>query len=111
MFVSARWQQRFRDSNYKELKVYDIQYLQTVKAKRIEKFTVTVKSSDIDDRFINDFMTQVDENPGQTMLYFRIVDDERNTSVLLRSKSKTVELTRKLLNYIDSNPLMTYHVN
>ncbi len=111
VFVSARWQQRFRDSNYKELKVYDIQYLQTVKAKRIEKFTVTVKSSDIDDRFINDFMTQVDENPGQTMLYFRIVDDERNTSVLLRSKSKTVELTRKLLNYIDSNPLMTYHVN
>ena len=111
VFVSAKWQSRFGNSNYRELKVYDIQYLQTVKAKRIEKFTVTMKSSDIDDRFVNDLMTQVDENPGQTLLYFRIVDGENNSSVLLRSKTKTVEVTKRLINYIESMPGLSYKVN
>lgn len=49
VFITAKCSQKYRDSNYFDFIVSDIQYLQTVKAKRIEKFTIIVDSDAIDE--------------------------------------------------------------
>ena len=111
VFITAKCSQKYRDSNYFDFIVSDIQYLQTVKAKRIEKFTIIVDSDAIDESMVNDISTMICDSPGSTQLYFQIRDVGSQTQVMLRSTSRSVNLKPDLVAYIDSNPKMSYHVN
>lgn len=111
VFITAKCVQRYRDSNYYDLKIADIQYLQTVKDQRIEKFTITMDSTSIDETVVNDISTMLRNSPGSTQLYFQINDVTSNSYVLLRSKMGPISLKHKFMTYIEVNPEMSYHVN
>ena len=111
VFITAKCVQKYRDSNYYDLKIADIQYLQTVKDQRIEKFTITMDSTSIDETVVNDISTMLRNSPGSTQLYFQINDVTSNSYVLLRSKMGPISLKHKFMAYIEANPEMSYHVN
>ena len=111
VFITAKCVQRYRDSNYYDLKIADIQYLQTVKDQRIEKFTITMDSTSIDETVVDDISTMLRNCPGSTQLYFQINDVTSNSYVLLRSKMGPISLKHKFMAYIEANPEMSYHVN
>ncbi|EFZ37119.1 DNA polymerase III, alpha subunit [Hoylesella oralis ATCC 33269] len=111
VFITAKCLQKYRDSDYYDFRISDIQYMQTIKKERIEKFTITMNDVAVDESLVNDIATMVVQNPGTTQLYIQIVDKEHNNSILLRSMAKTVNLTHDFINYIESNPEMSYHVN
>lgn len=111
VFITAKCIQKYRDSNYYDLKIADIQYLQTVKDQRIEKFTITMDSTSIDETVVNDISTMLRNSPGSTQLYFQINDVTSNSYVLLRSKMGPISLKHKFMTYIEANPEMSYHVN
>lgn len=111
VFITAKCVQRYRDSNYYDLKIADIQYLQTVKDQRIEKFTITMDSTSIDETVVDDISTMLRNSPGSTQLYFQINDVTSNSYVLLRSKMGPISLKHKFMTYIEANPEMSYHVN
>jgi DNA polymerase-3 subunit alpha len=111
IFVRCKFSQRFATSNYIDMKVLEVQYLQTVRDNYIERFTITINSEAVNDSFVNDLSTLVAERPGKTELYLQIVDRAHNTNLLLRSSSKTISLDRALLQYIESNEDMSYQVN
>ena len=111
VYITAKCIQRFRDSNYYDFRVSDIQYLQTIKRDRIEKLTITISNSVVNESFVNDITTMIAQNPGTTRLYFQIMDKEHCDSIMLHSTAMTINLTRDFINYIESNPDMSYHVN
>lgn len=111
VFITAKCVQKYRDSNYYDLKIADIQYLQTVKDQRIEKFTITMDSTSIDETVVNDISTMLRNSSGSTQLYFQINDVTSNSYVLLRSKMGPISLKHKFMTYIEANPEMSYHVN
>lgn len=111
VFITAKCVQKYRDSNYYDLKIADIQYLQTIKDQRIEKFTITMDSTSIDETVVNDISTMLRNSPGSTQLYFQINDVTSNSYVLLRSKMGPISLKHKFMTYIEANPEMSYHVN
>ena len=111
VFITAKCVQKYRDSNYYDLKIADIQYLQTVKDQRIEKFTITMDSTSIDETVVNDISTMLRNSPGSTQLYFQINDVTSNSYVLLRSKMGPISLKHKFMTYIEANSEMSYHVN
>jgi len=111
VFITAKCVQKYRDSNYYDLKIADIQYLQTVKDQRIEKFTITMDSTSIDETVVNDISTMLRNSLGSTQLYFQINDVTSNSYVLLRSKMGPISLKHKFMTYIEANPEMSYHVN
>ena len=85
--------------------------MQTIKANRLEKFTITISSDAIDETVVTDISTMVESAVGKTQLYIQVIDQEHNVSMMLRSKNHSIEIKKDLLNYIDSNPNMSYHVN
>ena len=93
------------------LQIQNIEYLQTVKNERVERFTINVPSKAIDETMVNDVMSIVSETPGHTELYFNIIDEEAHMNVLLRSQKQQIEVGKELVQYIDSRPEMSYHVN
>ncbi len=111
VYITAKSQQRFRDSNSYELKIENIELLQDVKEKRIETITITMDVTKIDDTMVNDLYTLISNHPGNTQLYFQIKDVENNSNVKLKSNKSKVDVVRELLSYIKENPALDYSIN
>ena len=102
---------RFHTSKFLSFNVSDIQFLQTVKEERLEKFTIVFDRGNIDDTIVDDITTYVTENPGKTQLFFQINDHEHNTSLSLKAHGNSIDLNRKLVQYINMRDDLSYFVN
>ena len=111
VYIMAKCQKRHRDSDYYELRVQDIQYMQTIKDTRLEKITLSIDSTELTEAVVKDISTLVEKAPGKVQLYVQVVDSVHNVSLMLRSRSHTVDVTNELLNYVDAHPAMSYHIN
>ena len=110
IFVTAKCQPRFRNSESYELKVQNVQQLYDVKEKRLEKFTISIPASKVTDETISNISTLLDGNEGNTQLYIQLHTSE-NDFVTLRSKGKGINIDRKLLDYIAAEEEMDYFIN
>lgn len=104
-------QPRFRDSSYLDLRVLDIQYLQAVKDSNIEKITIMLDSTNIDDTAVNDLTTMLKSMPGSVQVYFNIKAPGQEGNVTLRSKNVNIEVKNELISYIEENDDMDYCIN
>ncbi len=109
VYVTAKLVKRFRDSNYYDLRIGDIQYMQTVKENSINKLTVVVDDSLFDTRVVNDLVAAIDDSPGKTSLFFQIHD--ANGNLTLRSRKRTVEVTHQLITFIEQTDGLNYFIN
>lgn len=111
VFVTAKCAKKYANSQYYYMFIQSIEYLQTVKENRIERFTINVKSKDIDEAVANDILSMVTDAPGKTELYFNVNDEESNTNVLLHARAGGIEVSRKLVQYVMDAENMSYSVN
>ena len=102
---------RFQKNDQLELKVTGVEYLQTVKEKAIDRITITLVSDLLDTQVVADLSELIDENPGNTKLFFQLRDSMGEKHVLLRSKNKTVDIRHTLIDFIDSHESMDYKIN
>ena len=93
-----------------EVKVKTIELLPEVKEKVIEKLTVSLPLSEINDEFIEEFTTLVKANPGHVELNFYIRDEEGQT-VALTSKGVKITLQKEIVTYLKSQSLLSYKIN
>ena len=111
VLVKAQFVQRFRGSDMMEMRVTDIQYLQTVKDQKIERLTITVNADKIDDTVVTDLVSVINDSPGNTQLYFQVYDGASNRPFGLRSKHGKVDLSRELMAFIKENEALGYKIN
>ena len=111
VYVTGKMQPRFQYSDQMELKVQDVQYLQAVKEKAIDRITITLSADLLDEQVVTDLGELIVENPGKTKLYFRLVDRTGKGHVLMRSTSKYVDVKSTLLRFIDQAPALDYKIN
>jgi len=109
--VKAQMRQRFRDSNFYDLSISDIQFLQTIKDKAFEKFTIAIDAEALTDQIVEDIAEIVSQNPGPTKLCFSIRDAATNKSLTFQSQKHQITVVQKLVSYIESNEDMKYYVN
>lgn len=111
VFVKAKYVKRFPTSQYFSLVIQNVEYLQTVKEQRIERFTINVNSKSLDESIVNDILSMVSDNPGHTDLYFNIHDEESHSNVLLHSRNNRIEVKKDLVQYVKEQPEMSYSIN
>ena len=111
VYVTGKMQPRFQYSDQMELKVQDVQYLQAVKEKAIDRITITLSTDLLDEQVVTDLGELIAENPGKTKLYFRLVDRTGKGHVLMRSTSKYVDVKRTLVRFIEQTPALDYKIN
>ena len=88
-----------------------MEYLQTVKENRLERFTIVVDSNVIDETLVNDLKTVIENDEGKAQLYLQIHDVESNTNILLRAQERTVGVSRELIQFVNDHPKMSYQIN
>ena len=112
VYITAKCQQRYRDSKFFDLKVQNIEYLQTIKDKAIDRITISLLTDKLNDQIVTELNEIIAENPGETKLFFQLHDSGGKNHVLLRSTRRTVNVKQCLIAYIEQNKeVMDYKIN
>ena len=111
VYITAKCQQRYRDSKFFDLRIQNIEYLQTIKDKAIDRITISLSADLLDEKVVEELNEIICDNPGQTKLFFRLHDSRGKNHVLLRSQNRTVDVKRNLIAYIEQIPALDYKIN
>jgi DNA polymerase-3 subunit alpha len=112
IYMTAKCQQRYRDSKFFDLRLQNIEYLQSVKDKAIDRITISLLTDELNDQIVTELNEIINENPGQTKLFFRLHDSSGKNHVLLRSGNRMVDVKRNLIAYIEQNKnVLDYKIN
>lgn len=111
VFIKGRVQGRRFDANQMELKIQSIQLLPDVKDSLIEKLTITLPLHDMNTQMVEELSTLTKNNPGNSLLYFEVVDGEKNMKVELFSRNMKISVKKELIDYLTENESFIFKVN
>ncbi len=111
VYIKGRVQGRRYDENQMEFKILSIQLLPDVKDKLIEKITITLPLHDMNSQMVEELSTLTKNNPGNSLLYFQVVDGERNMKVDLFSRNFKIDVRQELIDYLIENDSLVFKVN
>lgn len=111
VMLKAQFVERFRGSNLKEMRITDIQYLQTVKDYQIEKLTISMDAEKLDDTTVSDLVTIIKDSPGNTSLFFQINDSNATRPFTVRSCSDKIDINKELISFIKEREALDYKIN
>ena len=111
VFVTAKCSKKYQNSQYYSLTISNIEYLQTVKDNRIERFTISINSDVINDVTVDDILSMITDTEGRTKLYINLHDEQSGVNILLFARSQGIEVKKNLVDYITETQGMSYTVN
>ena len=111
VFVTAKCSKKYQNSQYYSLTIANIEYLQTVKDNRIERFTISINSDVINDVTVDDILSMITDTEGRTKLYINLHDEQSGANILLFARSQGIEVKKNLVDYITEKQGMSYTVN
>ncbi|WP_108822233.1 DNA polymerase III subunit alpha [Dysgonomonas sp. Marseille-P4361] len=111
VYIKGRIQGRRYDENQMELKINSIQLLPDVKDSLIEKITITLPLHDMNNQMVDELSTLTKNNPGNSLLYFQVVDGEKNLKVDLFSRSMKINVRQELVDYLVDNENILFKIN
>ena len=112
VYVKGEVKQRYQfNDQLFDLKVSNIEYLQTVKDKAIDRITISLNSDLLNEQIVAELSELVNEHPGKTKLFFQLRDSTGKNHVLLRSRSQFVDVKHHLIDYIEHTEGLDYKIN
>ena len=111
LYITATLKQRYRDSDFYDLKIQNVEYMQTVKEKAIDKITISINTDLLNSQIVEELAELTEESPGKTRLFFLLHDSIGKHRVDLRSMSRTIDVKTSLLSYIKENEALDYKIN
>ena len=111
VYIKGRVQGRRYDESQLEFKILSIQLLPDVKDRLIEKITITLPLHDMNSQMVEELSTLTKNNPGNSLLYFQVVDGEKNMKVDLFSRNFKINVRQELIDYLVENENILFAVN
>lgn len=71
IYITAKCVSRYGNANYLDFQIGNVEYLQTVKENRIDRFTINVESDAIDETMVSDLQTILENDEGKAQLFSR----------------------------------------
>ena len=111
VYVTGKMRPRFYNSEEKELKVSNVELLQTVKEKAIDRITISMNSDLLNNQVVEELSELVAEHPGKTKVFFQLRDSTGKHHVLLRSMTRFIDVKHQLIDYIERTESLDYKIN
>ena len=111
VYITGKMTSRFYNSDQKELKVTNVELLQSVKERAIDRITISMSAEMLDEEIVAELAELIDESPGNTNLFVQLHDATGKKHVLLRSTSKRIDVKSSLIHFIEQTPALDYKIN
>ena len=94
-----------------EFRIGTMQLLQNEKDNLIDKINITLSIHDLDEPTINELSVLIKNNPGNSLLYFRVMDGENNVSQTFFSQNVRLSVTQDLIDFLQENEHLDFKIN
>ncbi len=111
IFVKGNTFKRFKNSNYWNLHLNDVQYMQNVEGTQIKQITLRIDANKLVKDIFESLRSLAHDNKGTVDLYFQLDDPATQKSVMLHSSSGRIALTRKVIDFLDSIEDISYAID
>ena len=111
LLVAARVEPGRWDPKKLDFKIGSIRLLQDEKDKLIEKISIMVPIHGLDDPTIGELSALIKKHPGNSLLYFKVVDAEHNITLNLFASKTKIQVTRDLVDYLAGNENIDFKIN
>ncbi len=105
LLIKGQFQARQYNENVTDLKIKSITPLSEVKDSIIEKITINLPLHQIGEEMITELSSLIKNNPGNTSLYFRVEDGEKQLYVSLCSEEDKFSVSRHLVRYLEDHSI------
>ena len=99
------------NENVLDFRIASIKLLQDEKDSLIDNISITLPIHDLDEQTVNELTTIIHNNPGNSLLYFKVVDGNNNISLNLFSRSVRLNVTKELVDYLTENENIDFKIN
>jgi DNA polymerase-3 subunit alpha len=111
LYITGKCAPRQWKADEYEIKIGNIQLLPDIKDSVLEKFTITLPVDDLDEEFVTEINTLTEDSPGNTKLYFCIVDPHEKMRLEMVSSNRRISVKKNLITYILSRPELEFKIN
>ena len=111
VYITAKLKPRFRDSNMLDLKIQNIEYLQSIKDKAIDSLTISISTDYLTSETAEELKELLTRYSGTTKLLFNVIDPKTKHQVLLKSNTTGIDLRQNLISYIEQHDGLDYKIN
>ncbi len=111
VYILAKLRARFQNSSQMELKIQNVEYMQTIKENAIDRITISMVTDMLNEQIVADLNELITAHPGSTKLFFQLRDSKGRNHVLLHSKSSNVDVRHTLIDYIEKHEMLDYKIN
>ncbi len=111
VFIRGRVQRRdYGNTNEIELKIESVEFLSEMK-KKIKRVTLYLPLNDVKEDMVDRLLDLVEDNPGNTDVYLKIVDNEEKMSFDMFSRKYRIALSEQLLNHFKTEEGWEYSLS
>ena len=111
LLISGKMEARKYNDKIFDFRISFIKLLPNEKDKLIENIRITVPIHDLDEPMINELSTLIKNNPGNSLLYFRVVDGSNNIALNLFSQNVRLKITKELIDYLSESETIDFKIN
>lgn len=111
LYIQAKVQpKRFRPDEM-EVKISSINLLSEMKDKLVNKITLQIPLTELDDTVVTELSALVKNNYGNSLLYFNIIGEESHMNIQLFSRSTKIQVNKRFIDYLKDNLLIDFKIN
>lgn len=111
LLINATVQPRRFKEHELDFKIGAIRLLPDVKDQLIEKIKIMVSMHALDDTMINELATLIKQSQGSTLLYFSVIDGDRNIKLDFFAQNNRISVSKELIEYIRENENLDFKIN
>lgn len=111
VYIKAKIQPKpFRGDEF-EIKISSIDLLAEVQDKLVNKITLKIPISELDDTLVSELSALMKNNSGNSLLYFHIIGDDANIEVQLFSRPSRIHVNKRLIEQLSNNLRIDFKIN
>ena len=111
LLINARIEPSQWKENDLRFRISSIRLLQDEKEKLIERISISLPIHELDEQTINELSVLIKNNPGNSQLYFRVIDGTNKISQTFYSQNIRLSVTSDLIDFLQKNENIDFIIN
>ena len=111
LFITGMVQARTWGEPLPQLNITKVDFLADIKSSKIKRLNIICNIDVLDEERVSELVAMLADSPGDCELDFTLCDPIQNTKLTMTSNGLRINISKKIIDYIESNDALTYKIN
>lgn len=111
VYITGKVQPKRYRQEEMEVKISTMSLLAEVKDKLVNKITLQIPLTELNDATVSELSALVKNNSGNSLLYFQVIGEEGHMNMQLFSRQTKIQVNKHFIDYLKDNLFIDFKVN